>query len=92
MSKLSGGMSDVYLTQSELNEDGSYTIFVSMFTIGFDTELTQFGLKIQQPKFQASTLNEDRFNRLQELMIYGYKEFKAHPIIKRLNMPMYLKF
>ena len=27
MSKLSGGMSDVYLTQSELNEDGTYTIF-----------------------------------------------------------------
>ena len=27
MSKLTGGMSDVYLTQSELNEDGSYTIF-----------------------------------------------------------------
>ena len=46
MSKLSGGMSDVYLTQSELNEDGTYTIFfVSMFTIGFDTELTQFGLE-----------------------------------------------
>ena len=57
MSKLSGGMSDVYLTQSELNEDGTYTIFfVSMFTIGFDTELTQFGLKIQQLKFQAFTL------------------------------------
>ena len=43
MSKLSGGMSDVYLTQSELNEDGTYNFFVSMFTIGFDTELTQFG-------------------------------------------------
>ena len=27
MSKLTGGMSDVYLTQSELNEDGSYTVF-----------------------------------------------------------------
>ena len=26
MSKLSGGMSDVYLVQSELNEDQSYTI------------------------------------------------------------------
>ena len=41
MSKLSGGMSDVYLVQSELNDDQSYTIFfVSMFMIGFDTELT----------------------------------------------------
>ena len=28
MSKLSGGTSDVYLTQSELNEDGTYTIFL----------------------------------------------------------------
>ena len=27
MSKLSGGMSDAYLVQSELNEDQSYTIF-----------------------------------------------------------------
>ena len=30
MSKLSGGMSDVYLVQSELNEDQSYTIFLSV--------------------------------------------------------------
>ncbi len=28
MSKLSGGMTDVYLVQSELNEDQSYTIFL----------------------------------------------------------------
>ena len=26
MSKLTGGLSDVYLTQSELNNDGSYTV------------------------------------------------------------------
>ena len=46
MSKLTGGLSDVYLTQSELNTDGSYTVFfVSMFSIGFDTELTQFGVE-----------------------------------------------
>ena len=31
MSKLSGGMSDVYLVQSELNEDQSYTIFLSVY-------------------------------------------------------------
>ena len=38
MSKLTGGLSDVYLTQSERNIDGSYTVFfVSMFSIGFDT-------------------------------------------------------
>ena len=29
--------------------------------------------------------NEEKFNRLQELMISGYKEFKAHPIIKRIK-------
>ena len=87
MSKLSGGMSDVYLTQSELNEDGSYTIFfVSMFTIGFDTELTQFGVENPTAKISSFHLkNEDKFNRLQELMIYGYKEFKAHPIIKKIK-------
>ena len=73
MSKLSGGMSDVYLTQSELNEDGTYTIFfVSMFTIGFDTELTQFGVENPTAKISSFHLkDEKKFNRLQELMIYG---------------------
>ena len=28
MSKLTGGLSDVYLTQSELNNDGSHTVFL----------------------------------------------------------------
>ena len=55
MSKLSGGMSDVYLVQSELNEDQSNNFFVSMFMIGFDTELTQFGLENQHLKFQVFT-------------------------------------
>ena len=46
LSKLTGGMTDVYLTQSELNSDGTYTIFfVSGFEIGFDTELTQYGVE-----------------------------------------------
>ena len=37
LSKLSGGMTDMYLTQSELNTDGTYTIFfVSGFEIGFE--------------------------------------------------------
>ena len=83
MSKLTGGLSDVYLTQSELNNDGSYTIFfVSMFTVGFDKELTQFGVENSTSKISSFNLeNEEKFNRLQELMIYGYKEFKANPII-----------
>ena len=87
MSKLTGGMSDVYLSQSELNEDGTYTIFfVSMFMIGFDTELTQFGLENPTSKISSFHLaNESKFNRLQELMIKGYKEFKAHPILKRIK-------
>ena len=87
MSKLSGGMSDVYLVQSELNEDQSYTIFfVSMFMIGFDTELTQFGLENPTSKISSFHLaDESKFNRLQELMIKGYKEFKAHPFLKRIK-------
>ena len=87
MSKLTGGLSDVYLTQSELNNDGSYTIFfVSMFTIGFDTELTQFGLENPTSKISSFHIaDEEKFNLLQELMIYGYKAFKAHPILKRIK-------
>ena len=85
MSKLTGGLSDVYLTQSELNSDGSYTIFfVSIFTVGFDTELTQFGLENPTSKISSFHLkDEEMFNRLNELMIYGYKEFKAHPVLQR---------
>tara|TARA_B100000963_G_scaffold339415_1_gene337156 strand:- start:9723 stop:10349 length:627 start_codon:yes stop_codon:yes gene_type:complete len=87
MSKLTGGLSDVYLTQSELNNDGSYTIFfVSMFTIGFDTELTQFGIENPTSKISSFHLaDEEKFNLLQEFMIRGYKAFKAHPIIKRIK-------
>ena len=87
MSKLTGGMSDVYLTQSELNEDGSYTVFfVSAFMIGFDTELTQYGVENPTAKISSFHLaNEEKFNRLHELMISGYKEFKAHAIIKRIK-------
>ena len=85
MSKLTGGLSDVYLTQSELNSDGSYTIFfVSIFTVGFDTELTQFGLENPTSKISSFHLkDEEMFNRLNELMIYGYKEFKSHPVLQR---------
>ena len=87
MSKLTGGLSDVFLTQSELNKDGSYTIFfVSMFTIGFDTELTQFGLENPTSKISSFHLaNQEMFNLLQDLMINGYKAFKAHPIMKRIK-------
>ena len=86
MSKLTGGLSDVYLTQSELNSDGSFTVFfVSMFSIGFDTELTQFGVENPTSKISSFNLaNEEKFNLLQELMIQGYKEFKAHPIVKKI--------
>ena len=87
MSKLTGGMSDVYLSQSELNEDGTYTIFfVSMFMVGFDTELTQFGDENPTAKISSFHLkDEEKFNRLQELMIYGYKEFKANPVVKKIK-------
>ena len=59
---------------------------VSMFMIGFDTELTQFGLENPTSKISSFHLaDESKFNRLQELMIKGYKEFKAHPILKRIK-------
>ena len=87
MSKLSGGNTDVFLTQSELNEDGSYTIFfVSAFMIGFDTELTQYGVENPTAKISSFHLaNEEKFFELQEFMIKGYKEFRAHAVIKRIK-------
>ena len=87
LSKLSGGMTDMYLTQSELNTDGTYTIFfVSGFEIGFDTELTQYGVESPTAKISSFHLaNEEKFKLLEELMVNGYKEFKAHPIIKRIK-------
>ena len=61
--------------------------------IGFDTELTQFGLENPTSKISSFHLaDESKFNRLQELMIKGYKEFKAHPILKESNMLTYLKY
>ena len=87
LSKLTGGMTDVYLTQSELNTDGTYSIFfVSGFEIGFDTELTQYGVENPTAKISSFHLaNEEKFNELKDLMTDGYKEFKAHPIIKRIK-------
>ena len=87
MSRLTGGMSDVYLVQSELNKDGTYTVFfVSMFSIGLDTELTQFGVENPTAKISSFHLaSEEKFNLLRNLMIQGYKEFKAHPIIKKIK-------
>jgi len=87
LSKLTGGMTDIYLTQSELNTDGTYTIFfVSGFEIGFDTELTQYGVENPTAKISSFHLaNEEKFDELKDLMTNGYKEFKAHPIIKRIK-------
>ena len=87
LSKLTGGMTDVYLTQSELNTDGTYTVFfVSGFEIGFDTELTQYGVENPTAKISSFHLaNEEKFNQLKVLMTNGYKEFKAHPIVKRIK-------
>ena len=87
LSKLTGGMTDMYLTQSELNTDGTYTIFfVSGFEIGFDTELTQYGVENPTAKISSFHLaNEEKFDELKDLMTNGYKEFKAHPIIKRIK-------
>ena len=86
MSKLTGGMSDVYLTQSELNEDGSYTVFfVSAFMIGFDTELTQYGVENPTAKISSFHLkDEDKFNRLQE--------FVGNPVREDVNIFLPLSF
>ena len=50
-------------TQSELNTDGTYTIFfVSGFEIGFDTELTQYGVESPTAKISSFHLaNEEKF-------------------------------
>ena len=87
LSKLTGGMTDIYLTQSELNTDGTYTIFfVSGFEIGFDTELTQYGVENPTAKISSFHLaNEEKFEQLRELMTIGYNEFKASPIVKRIK-------
>ena len=87
LSKLTGGMTDIYLTQSELNTDGTYTIFfVSAFEIGFDTELTQYGVENPTAKISSFHLaNEEKFEQLRELMTIGYKEFKANPIVKKIK-------
>ena len=87
MSKLTGGMTDMYLTQAEKNEDGSYTIFfVSGFEIGFDTELTQFGLDNPTGKISSFHLkDQEMFFKLKNLMINGYKEFKANPLVKKIK-------
>jgi hypothetical protein len=87
MSKLTGGMTDMYLTQAEKNEDGSYTIFfVSGFEIGFDTELTQFGLDNPTGKISSFHLkDQEMFFKLKNLMINGYKDFKANPLVKRIK-------
>ena len=56
-----------------------------MFSIGFDTELTQFGVENPTSNISSFNLaNEEKFNLLHELMIQGYKEFKAHPIVKKI--------
>lgn len=87
LSKLTGGMTDIYLTQSEQNTDGTYTVFfVSGFQIGFDTELTQYGVDNPTAKISSFHLaNEEKFNQLKVLMTNGYKEFKAHPIVKKIK-------
>jgi hypothetical protein len=87
LSKLTGGMTDMYLTQSEQNTDETYTVFfVSGFEIGFDTELTQYGVDNPTAKISSFHLaNEEKFNQLKVLMTNGYKEFKAHPIVKKIK-------
>ena len=87
LSKLTGGMTDIYLTQSEQNTDETYTVFfVSGFEIGFDTELTQYGVDNPTAKISSFHLaNEEKFNQLKVLMTNGYKEFKAHPIVKKIK-------
>ena len=54
--------------------------------IGFDTELTQYGVENPTAKISSFHLaNEEKFLELQELMIKGYKEIKAPAVIKRIK-------
>ena len=83
MSKLTNGITDYYLTQSELNNDGSYTIFfVTGFQIGFDKELTRYGDGWAKAITTFHLKDEEKFNRLNELLVLAYKGFKAN-ILKK---------
>ena len=81
MSKMSGGITDLFLVQSELNNDGSYTIyFVTGFQIGYYKELTRYGDGRAKIISTFHLKNEEKFNRLNELLILAYKGFKASPV------------
>ena len=78
------GIDEYYLTQAELNQDGSYNIFfASSFLIGFDNELTQLKGSPTGEIVSFNLADADKFNRLKELIIIGTKEFKASPIKKK---------
>jgi hypothetical protein len=58
-----------------------------MFTIGFDIELTQFGVENPTSKISSFHIaNEEKFNLLKNLMIRGYKDLKAHLIVISNNL------
>jgi len=83
MSKMSGGFTDLFLIQSELNNDGSYTIyFVTGFQIGYDKELTRYGDGRAKIISTFHLKDEEKFKRLNELLILAYKGFKANPLKK----------
>jgi hypothetical protein len=80
------GFDEYYLTQAELNLDGSYNIFfVSSFTIGFDNELTQLEGNPTDEIVSFNLADKTKFDRLRELIILGTKGFKANPIKQNMQ-------
>ena len=61
------GIDEYYLTQAELNQDGSYNIFfASSFLIGFDNELTQLKGSPTGEIVSFNLADADKFNRLKD--------------------------
>ena len=82
LSKLTGGLTDAYVIQSEKNQDGSYTIFYLQGIINYDKELTRYAGGSFKVLSKFHLANEDKFNRLRFLMVEGSKGFKASAIKK----------
>lgn len=82
LSKMTGGLSDAYVIQSEKNQDGSYNILYLQGLINYDKEITRYGDGSFKVASKLHLANEEKFNRLRFLMVEGSKGFKANPIKK----------
>ena len=68
LSKMTGGLSDAYVIQSEKNQDGSYTILYLQGLVNYDKELTRYGDGTFKIASKIHLANEEKYNRLRFLM------------------------